>query len=313
MLTIALPTGDPVDLELVPLRNLKGTRLPGSNLLQGTGAGYAIAIQDYFQSVFSLSYRSIEISGKLHLDLTEHSSSVRIEYVLSGELIWYDEFGDQRRLLAGQYLVSRNRVMKRVVRKKCAWFTAFINADMFTENMVEESVMPYGVHHVSLDIKDQILGLLNNPYNAGMRNLMYDSAVNKLLMLLSNAPEQLLPDKMTKEEVAIIHHADALIAENIGEHLSIHTIARMVGTNAFTLKRGFKAVFNMGVFKRLTSRRLDLARQYLENTDIPIGDIFMQVGYQSAAGFITAFRRKFNKTPREWRVDHRTKQKGDSS
>ncbi len=308
MLKIALPTGEPVVLEPVPVRQFKGTRLPGSNLRRATAAGYTVAVQDYQQSVFSLSYCIAEIHKDLELTASEASRFIRIEYVMSGELLFTDVEGNPRRLLAGQYLVTDEPVIKRTLKKSCTWFTVFFSPELLERGDVAKPLLTNKGKMVSLAIKDQILELLNNPYTEDLRNFMYELAVRKLIMLLVSAKDQVMPYNMTKEQVAIIHQADALIAENIGVHLSIDTIARKVGTNGFFLKFGFKAVFNMGVFQRLTSRRLNLAKDYLEKTDTPIGEIFFHVGYQSVAGFITAFRRHFKKSPREWRRDFRRKQ-----
>jgi AraC-like DNA-binding protein len=44
------------------------------------------------------------------------------------------------------------------------------------------------------------------------------------------------------------------------------------------------------------------AKTLLESTNKSIGEIAELAGYDTAAGFIHAFRRKFGITPREWRL-----------
>jgi AraC-like DNA-binding protein len=75
----------------------------------------------------------------------------------------------------------------------------------------------------------------------------------------------------------------------------------LAGTNEFKLKKGFRQLFGMGVFHRLLFRRMEKAKMLLETTNKSIGEIADLAGYDTAAGFIHAFRREFDMTPREWR------------
>jgi AraC-like DNA-binding protein len=79
----------------------------------------------------------------------------------------------------------------------------------------------------------------------------------------------------------------------------------MTGTNQFKLKKGFQEIFGMGAFSRLLFRRMEHAKMLLETTNKSIGEIAELTGYDTAAGFINAFRKKFDMTPREWRMQSR--------
>ncbi len=47
---------------------------------------------------------------------------------------------------------------------------------------------------------------------------------------------------------------------------------------------------------------MEHAKTLLETTQKSIGEIAELAGYDTAAGFIHAFRREFGNTPREWRL-----------
>lgn len=47
---------------------------------------------------------------------------------------------------------------------------------------------------------------------------------------------------------------------------------------------------------------MEHAKTLLETTQKSIGEIAELAGYDTAAGFIHAFRREFGITPREWRL-----------
>lgn len=85
----------------------------------------------------------------------------------------------------------------------------------------------------------------------------------------------------------------------------------MAGTNQFKLKNGFRRIFGMGVFHRLLFLRMEHAKTLLETTNKSIGEIAELAGYDTAAGFIHAFRREFDITPREWRRQLNDKENGE--
>ena len=89
------------------------------------------------------------------------------------------------------------------------------------------------------------------------------------------------------------------------EHLnppSLHDLALRVGTNECTLKAGFKEAFRTTVFNYLFDYRMNIAIHYLLDTNKSIGEVAGLVGYEHQAHFCTAFKRKFNVTPSEYRL-----------
>lgn len=83
---------------------------------------------------------------------------------------------------------------------------------------------------------------------------------------------------------------------------SLHDLALRVGTNECTLKAGFKEAFRTTVFNYLFDYRMNIAIHYLLDTNKSIGEVAGLVGYEHQAHFCTAFKRKFNVTPSEYRL-----------
>lgn len=82
---------------------------------------------------------------------------------------------------------------------------------------------------------------------------------------------------------------------------SLHDLATMVGTNECTLKSAFKQEFGTTVFQCLFDRRMELASQYLLDSQLPIAEVGFLLGYDYQSHFCTAFRRKFGMSPSEYR------------
>ena len=80
--------------------------------------------------------------------------------------------------------------------------------------------------------------------------------------------------------------------------LSLDALARQAGTNANSLQRHFKAVYGTTVFGFVRESRLQRARQALERDGFSVAQAALVAGYNSAANFATAYRRRFGMPPK---------------
>ena len=99
-----------------------------------------------------------------------------------------------------------------------------------------------------------------------------------------------------------IYQARDIICSEYLNPPSLHDLALRVGTNECTLKAGFKEAFRTTVFNYLFDYRMNIAIHYLLDTNKSIGQVAGLVGYEHQAHFCTAFKRKFNVTPSEYRL-----------
>ena len=99
-----------------------------------------------------------------------------------------------------------------------------------------------------------------------------------------------------------IYQARDIICSEYLNPPSLHDLALRVGTNECTLKAGFKEAFRTTVFNYLFDYRMNIAILYLLDTDTSIWEVAGLVGYEHQAHFCTAFKRKFNVTPSEYRL-----------
>ena len=99
-----------------------------------------------------------------------------------------------------------------------------------------------------------------------------------------------------------IYQARDIICSEYLNPPSLHDLALRVGTNECTLKAGFKEAFRTTVFNYLFDYRMNIAIHYLLDTNKSIGEVAGLVGYEHQAHFCTAFKRKFNVPPSEYRL-----------
>ncbi|MDP1525332.1 MAG: helix-turn-helix domain-containing protein [Rhodocyclaceae bacterium] len=100
---------------------------------------------------------------------------------------------------------------------------------------------------------------------------------------------------------ALVAAATALLLEHLARPPSPEALAKQLGTNEKRLNEAFHEAFALPVFGWLREQRLRLARQLLSQTDTPIADIAAHCGYSSPANFATAFKERFECTPRDFR------------
>lgn len=99
-----------------------------------------------------------------------------------------------------------------------------------------------------------------------------------------------------------IHDAKDIILSRYHDMPSLHELALMVGTNECTLKKAFKQEFGTTVFQYLFDFRMNLAARYLLDTDWPVSEIGIRLGYDYQSHFCTAFKRKYGMAPMEFRL-----------
>ncbi len=103
-----------------------------------------------------------------------------------------------------------------------------------------------------------------------------------------------------------ILEAQKILAADPARRLTITALAMEVGINSFKLRVGFKQLFRDTIHQYRLALRLDLAKQFLSQTDFTISEIAYKTGFDSRDGFARCFRRKFQETPREWRNSQNT-------
>jgi DNA-binding response OmpR family regulator len=106
---------------------------------------------------------------------------------------------------------------------------------------------------------------------------------------------------LTAEQV-LVKAATELLLASLHEPPSAEALARQLGTNEKRLNEAFRKEVSLPVFGWLREQRLRRARQLLAETDTPIADIGAHLGYTNPANFATAFKERFECTPREFRA-----------
>ena len=146
-----------------------------------------------------------------------------------------------------------------------------------------------------------ILQVIHSRYTGDLQKLFLLSKSIELLVLSAEAcnkaatqRETIIKSKTDKEKIIAVRD---LINARVTSPPNLSEIAKNVGLNEYKLKRGFKETFNTTIFSYLTEQRLNLAHQYLLNSDKTAAEISVELGYATPQHFNNAFKKKFGITP----------------
>jgi AraC-like DNA-binding protein len=256
-----------------------------------------------------------------HAASNHTSDVVRLHFGLCGDYAFtYQQLNQSFDLLGGHHNIMYSKEFDIVIHNKTLEIETFgiqFPKDLFiqfTQNSTDQlkkfsddilqgkSVM-LSPHWGSVDtgIQHVIQQIIHCTYAEDLKKLFLLSKAIELLVLCADSYIQAASRKDTiirtqtdKEKIIAVRD---LINERVTTPPNLSEIARTVGLNEYKLKRGFKETFHTTVFGYLTEQRLQLAHQYLRDSDKSAAEIATALGYATPQHFNNAFKKKFGITP----------------
>ncbi|GHO61166.1 AraC family transcriptional regulator [Ktedonobacter sp. SOSP1-52] len=91
---------------------------------------------------------------------------------------------------------------------------------------------------------------------------------------------------------------------HLHEQLSLETLAQQVGFSAYHFAILFRQTTGETPHQFVLSKRLEEAQRLLRETDLPLSQVALSVGFQSQSHFTHVFRNRLGETPRHYRQNH---------
>lgn len=131
----------------------------------------------------------------------------------------------------------------------------------------------------------------------------WQASVKSLFMILSVELSRSYSFKNIYDKDSAIYIAKpiAYIEEHFKEQISLKELANMVNISSRHFTRLFSETYRMTPLKYINSLRLNFALRLLKNTSLNISEISYSSGFSDSNYFSRAFRKKFGKTPLEYR------------
>ena len=140
--------------------------------------------------------------------------------------------------------------------------------------------------------------------HSSVQPLYLKGKVFELMSLYFNRNEEAnieqCPFLTDESNVRKIRNAKEIIISRMAEPPSLQDLADEIGLSLKKLKEGFKQVYGNSVYGFLFDYKMEMARKMLSSGNLNVNEVGLRVGYSTASHFITAFKKKYNTTPKKY-------------
>lgn len=146
-----------------------------------------------------------------------------------------------------------------------------------------QSILPY-IHHPPGNMSPE-MGLLKI------------KEVVKLLLHTMPSLRAFLFDFSEQHKISL----EKFMLNNFHYNIPVERFAQLSGRSLASFKRDFQKTFGMPPRQWLLEKRLSEARYLIEQKQLKPSEIYVELGFETFSHFSNAFKRKFGKTPSEFK------------
>lgn len=154
---------------------------------------------------------------------------------------------------------------------------------------------------ITSELQDNIDEIISCKYVDNIKKAYLEAKVAELLIiLLAKTNDEKYNGtniELPKADYDKILEVESYIRKNLKSNLTISGLASIAGLNASKLKRGFKIVFSMTIFKYITGLRMKKARELITKQQYNITQASYEVGYKNPQHFTAAFKKLYGYLP----------------
>lgn len=184
----------------------------------------------------------------------------------------------------------------------------FYQQDLRKENYIRLMSNKGGARRFRINsaMQQVIQGVFKCQLQGGFRQAFIETSALQLFILIfsqilgeSKRPIESKPELIAHKNALV--QAKEILLSDLQNPPAVAQLAQQVGVNIHQLNHGFKQLYLCTPYEFLARRRLQYARQLLEsNPRYPLKVLAQNLGYRHASNFITAFKREFSSTPKQY-------------
>lgn len=153
--------------------------------------------------------------------------------------------------------------------------------------------------YMTPEMQNAVEQVFNIRYQGKTKMMFFRSQMTALLSHFFGQLSEMKPEVIKEEEREKLNQVREILSGNLENPPSLTELSRLIGLNSFKLKKNFKELFGVPVFKYLQNERLMKAHELLRNSDVTIQEAAWHVGYDSLSSFSNAFSKKYGFRPSE--------------
>lgn len=271
--------------------------------------------------LFKIGFGNIKTSNKMILDFEFEEESIESNFVLAGGTITSVNSSKQNLIFSanehniyysvdakGYMYTNKPDTLSLEINYSRTFFEKYLpNISIFKDfkKLLAKKIPGLlSAHNYPLTSKMNFIinDIINCKWKGSFRKMYMESKVLELLLeqlnqiVHYNNNEPLQHGKF-KNVIDKLHEAKMILENDFNSSLSLKSLALKVGTNEFSLKKGFKSVFGTTVFGYLHDIKMNKAHEMLLENKYSVGEVSDFVGYKNPQHFTVAFKKKFGITP----------------
>jgi AraC-like DNA-binding protein len=180
-------------------------------------------------------------------------------------------------------------------------------SEMEVAHLFTPDSQPYytRVGQITTAMQIAVQQIVQCPFAGITQRLYLESKVWELMGLLlaqemDQTRERAIAPRLKPDDIDRIHQAKEILLQRLDNPPSLLELARQVGLNDCTLKRGFREVFGKTAFGYLHDYRLEKARHLLGERRLNVSETARKVGFANRSYFAAAFKKKFGMNPKDY-------------
>ncbi|MFT0713428.1 helix-turn-helix domain-containing protein [Flagellimonas lutimaris] len=139
--------------------------------------------------------------------------------------------------------------------------------------------------------------VFNMKYHGKTKMMFFRSQMTVLLSHFFGQLATLQTEKINTTERDKLYKAKEILINNLDNPPSLSELSLQIGLNSYNLKKNFKELFGVPVFKYLQNERLKTAHQLISSQEATVQEAAWHVGYDSLSSFSNAFEKKYGYRP----------------
>lgn len=176
--------------------------------------------------------------------------------------------------------------------------------ELFTD-LLEQLVRPSDSYvegprfYMTPEMEQIVNNIFSNRYEGKAKIMFFRSQITALLSHFFWQLSTLDTREIKSPEREKLYQAKEILSQNLDTPPSLAELARQIGLNTFKLKKEFKEVFGVPVFKYLQNERMTTAHDLIRSKNATVQEAAWHVGYDSLSSFSNAFHKRFGFRPSE--------------
>ncbi|WP_228237816.1 helix-turn-helix transcriptional regulator [Allomuricauda sp. M10] len=134
-------------------------------------------------------------------------------------------------------------------------------------------------------------------YHGKTKMMFFRSQMTALLSHFFGELATLQTENINPIEREKLYRAKQILLDHLDNPPSLSELSREIGLNSYSLKKNFKELFGLPVFKYLQNERLVTAHRLIRDQAATVQEAAWHVGYDSLSSFSNAFEQKFGYRP----------------